>query len=85
MYHSAYLSQIYRHQDENPSYTMLYMIKCSDLRKYPTYKIRLTHRKSVGFVASGPAPRKFVRLVEHATYATPTYASLTVEAFCPLI
>ena len=28
--------------------------KCSDLRKYPTYKIRLTHRKSIGFVACGP-------------------------------
>ena len=52
--------------------------KCSDLRKYPTYKIRLTHRKSIGFVACGPGPRKFIRLVKNPTYATPTYASLTV-------
>ena len=53
--------------------------KCSDLRKYPTYTIRLTHRKRIGFVASGPGLRKFIRLVKNPTYATPTYASLTVS------
>ena len=39
------------------------------------------HRKSIGFVASGPGLRKFIRLVKNPTYATPTYASLTVEPF----
>ena len=35
------------------------------------------HRKSIGFVASGPGPRKFIRLVKNPTYATPTYATPT--------
>ena len=51
--------------------------KCSDLRKYPTYKIRLTHIKTKGFLTRGPRPCKFVRLVKNPTY-TPSYASLTV-------
>ena len=80
MYHSAYFSHGSIDIKIKIRLTLCDIrYKCSDLRECPTCKIRLTHRKSIGFVGSGPGPRKFIRLVKNPTYPTPTYASLTVS------
>ena len=60
---------------------MLFKIKMLRLTQISDLSNPTSLRKSIGFVVSGPGPRRFARLVKNPSYATPTYASLIVVVF----
>ena len=60
---------------------MLFKIKMLRLMQISDLSNPTSLRQSIGFVASGPGPRKVARLVKNPSYATPTYASLIVVVF----